>query len=269
MFQPDETLRSLQLHCLKLLKIVDEICVKNDIQYSLCGGSVVGAHLYNGFIPWDDDIDIMMTRENYDKFIKVCQYELPSNLIIQNYKTDKEYYTLFSKIIDKNTTLVQEYIEGSPIVSGVFLDITVYDRVPNNSLWKFDVFLMRMCMWTFFSNEANGGFRRLFFKIFGNKHKRLFTFCEKIFKLLGKTKNYSYCELFGAFCNTKKYNPEIFENYTTVNFENEKFMIVRDYVKYLEWRYERTDFHEPEEKQVPTHFSKVDLDNSYIGLTKG
>lgn len=264
MFQPDETLRKLQLHCVEILKVVHEICIKNNIQYSLCGGSVVGAHLYKGVIPWDDDIDLMMTRENYDKFIVACKKDLPDRYIIQNYKTDTEYYTLFSKIIDTKTTLIQEYTEGMPIKSGVFLDITVYDKVPNNYLWSLDVFFMRLCMWVFFSNEAIGGIRKWVYKLFGNRQKWLFSLSEKVFKLNSKYKDYSYCELFGAFCNTKKYNKEIFENYTTIEFEGSQYMIIRDYVRYLECRYDRTDFYEPEEKQVPTHFVTVDFNKSYL-----
>ena len=66
-------IRKIQLKCLELLDIVDSICQKYNIQYSLCGGSVVGAYLYQGCLPWDDDIDLMMTRENYNRFLSVVQ----------------------------------------------------------------------------------------------------------------------------------------------------------------------------------------------------
>ena len=66
-------LRQLQLKCLEILDIIIGICDKYQVKYSLCGGSVVGAHLYKGFLPWDDDIDIMMTRDNYNKFLEVAQ----------------------------------------------------------------------------------------------------------------------------------------------------------------------------------------------------
>ena len=65
----ESELRQLQLKCLEILDIVVKICTEHNIKYSLCGGSVVGAHLYKGFLPWDDDIDIMMTRDNYNKFL--------------------------------------------------------------------------------------------------------------------------------------------------------------------------------------------------------
>ena len=69
----ESELRQLQLKCLEILDIVVKICTEHNIKYSLCGGAVVGAHLYKGFLPWDDDIDIMMTRENYNQFLVIAE----------------------------------------------------------------------------------------------------------------------------------------------------------------------------------------------------
>ena len=65
----NSTIRQIQLKCLEILDVVDRICKDNHIQYSLCGGSVVGAHLYKACLPWDDDIDLMMTRDNYSRLL--------------------------------------------------------------------------------------------------------------------------------------------------------------------------------------------------------
>ena len=63
--------------------------------------------------------------------------------------------------------------------------------------------------------------------------------------------------MFGAFCNTLPYEPEIFENYTEIQFEGKQYMIVKDYIKYLQTRYNRTDFREPKEKQLSPHYRYV------------
>lgn len=83
-----EDIRNIQIKCIEILDIVDEICRKYHIEYSLCGGSVVGAHLYQGCLPWDDDVDLMMTRENYNKFLSVIKQELPKDFrfIIINFQ---------------------------------------------------------------------------------------------------------------------------------------------------------------------------------------
>ena len=73
--------RQIQLKCLEILNLVDAICRKHKIAYSLCGGSVVGAHLYGACLPWDDDVDLMMTREHYQRFLEVVQEELPERLV--------------------------------------------------------------------------------------------------------------------------------------------------------------------------------------------
>ena len=77
----DTEVRKIQKKCLEILDIVDGICHKYGIKYSLCGGSVVGAYLHNACLPWDDDIDLMMTRDNYNCFIQVAKSELQKDFL--------------------------------------------------------------------------------------------------------------------------------------------------------------------------------------------
>ena len=262
-------IRSIQLKCLEILEIIDKICHKYNIQYSLCGGSVVGAYLYKGSLPWDDDIDLMMTRENYNKFISVCKDELPSGFIMQNYQCSNEYYTLFTKIINQNTTLIQKLNNGDIIKSGVFVDITVYDKIPNNKfIRKFEIFLWKLSQWCLIGKvsgkSVKNRVRNTFISLMGTPSTRYYNFLQKVLEKNYNAKKYTYSEFFGSFCNTKPFDKEIFENYTYIDFEGRQYMIVRDYIKYLECRYERTDFREPREKQVPSHYSYINLQKSYI-----
>ena len=68
--------RHLQLVILSIAKDIDKLCQENDIKYYLVGGSAIGAIRHQGFIPWDDDLDIIMDATNYDKFITVCRTKL-------------------------------------------------------------------------------------------------------------------------------------------------------------------------------------------------
>ena len=70
-YRKSKTLLQVQKCCLGIVDDIDRVCRKNGISYSLCGGSVIGAMVYGGYIPWDDDIDLMMTRENYDRFVRI------------------------------------------------------------------------------------------------------------------------------------------------------------------------------------------------------
>ena len=71
-----EDIRNIQIKCIEILNIVDQICHKHNIQYSLCGGSVVGAHLYQGCLPWDDDVDLMMWCCRLERSIYECKFRV-------------------------------------------------------------------------------------------------------------------------------------------------------------------------------------------------
>ena len=255
--------RAIQLKCLEILNIVDSICRKHQINYSLCGGSVVGAHLYGKCLPWDDDIDLMMTRDNYEKFILVAQEELPNHYVMQNYAIGDEFYSTFTKIVDENTTVVQN--DGA--VNGIFLDITVYDKIPKKR--EKQIFFE----WKVLQVKLNGKrkIRRIkdiieniiVFLARKDRRKNLMSFQKRVQKLGANSNDYGYAELFGAYCNTKIYKPEIFENYSEIDFEGAKYMIVRDYVAYLEKIYERTNFDVSEEEKVAPHYRYVDFTKSY------
>ena len=260
----DEAVRVIQLKCLEILDVMDQICKSHDIQYSLCGGSVVGAHLYKGCLPWDDDIDVMMTRENYNRFIKFAPSMLPNGFTMYNYQLGDDFTKTFTKIINDNTTLVQ--MDGA--VTGIFLDITVYDKVPANGLRKIDFALYNLSLMVMRGkmpgNSLKNRIRSFLLDTVLSSRRRYLIFFQWVVEFLGKyAHHYNYCELFGAWANTIAYRPAVFENYTTIEFEGKQYMIVRDYVEYLQTRYNRTDFREPKERQVAPHYKMVDFNLPY------
>lgn len=260
-------LRSLQLKCLEILELVHHICKEGGIRYSLNGGTVVGAHLYGRMLPWDDDIDLMMTREEYNKFIRLCPSKLPDGYRMVNYHVCDDYDVLFTKIEDTRTTLVQQFGDQE-IVSGVFIDIACYDKVPCNVLKPVVLFVNRVTQWIFCATYSNSPtcmmdrLRNTWLLIFGKHPTWVYKIAQWIYELCGKlSKQYVYSEL--MFGHTIPFRPSVFENYTIIAFEGKQYMIVRDYIEYLQTRYNRTDFREPEEKQVPPHYSYVNLNLPY------
>ena len=262
-------LRQLQLKCLEILDIVIKICDENQIYYSLCGGSVVGAYLYKGILPWDDDIDLMMTRDNYNRFVQIAEKSLPEGFSIVNFQNSDLSTSLsfcYTKIFNERTTLIQK--NGK--VMGIFIDLLVFDKVPEGILKHIDLFLYKRAMMVNRGKLPGNGIKNrirsfLLDTIFSNRRGYL-KFTQKMYELISKfSSHYTYRELFGCFyyINMIPYKSSIFENYTTIEFEGRTVMIVRDYIEYLQTRYKRTDFHEPRDKQIPPHYARIYFDLPY------
>lgn len=132
----DKELRKLQLTMLEMLKLVDKICRENEIQYSLCSGTLLGAVRHRGFIPWDDDLDIRMTRANYDKFLEVWNKLQPEGYLLQNKENSPRFPSSFSKIRKCHTTFLQFESERGAHHTGIFVDIFPLDRIPRNRIKK-------------------------------------------------------------------------------------------------------------------------------------
>lgn len=115
----------------------DRICRKNNIKYFLGGGTLLGAVRHGGFIPWDDDADIMMLREDYDKFLEVAQEELPDGFTLQTSKTDKYCHYPFAKIRIDNTMFATKYSKThSKMNNGMAFDIFAHDNTANSAIGR-------------------------------------------------------------------------------------------------------------------------------------
>lgn len=113
-----------------LLKMFAEICDKLNLKYYLVCGSALGAAKYKGFIPWDDDIDVAMLRDDYETFINKAVSMLPDGIFLQNYHTEKAFPQFYSKLRNSNTTFIEKSVAHLPINHGVFIDIFPLDGYP-------------------------------------------------------------------------------------------------------------------------------------------
>lgn len=121
-------LRKLQLKMLEILITVTSIADKHNIPYWLSGGTLLGAVRHKGFIPWDDDIDIELFRDDYRKLLKVLEKELPSDLYLQK-PSDRSYRLLFSKVRDKNSKIIEaDDALDSFNEKGIYIDIFPEER---------------------------------------------------------------------------------------------------------------------------------------------
>ena len=122
-------LSELQKAELSIFREFDKICRKNNIYYYLTGGTLLGAIRHKGFIPWDDDIDIAITRKEYNRLAKVIESELPSNLYFSTFDTPNHIW-LVPRIIDKHTKFYLNNAEEKK-ETGAWIDILIIDGIPD------------------------------------------------------------------------------------------------------------------------------------------
>jgi lipopolysaccharide cholinephosphotransferase len=141
-------LRKVQKTEIEILKEIDRICKKYNIIYFLDYGSALGAIRHGGFIPWDDDIDVGMLRNDYNKFIKIAPKELDSCFFLQNTDTEKKSPCLYAKV-RKNDTIYMEWCHRNiNMHQGVYVDIFPYDNVPDESEIGYLAFKRKCKMFT-------------------------------------------------------------------------------------------------------------------------
>ncbi len=124
---------------LQMLEKLDEVCKKYNLIYYAYYGTLLGAVRHHGFIPWDDDIDVIMFRDDYEKFQAIAPEEFKEPYFYQNTYTDRVMWPL-SKIRDSRTTAVEPQFQhlGSSFHQGIFIDIFPFDNVTDGINAQFD-----------------------------------------------------------------------------------------------------------------------------------
>lgn len=254
----------IQSSCLGIAKEIDAVCRNNDIQYSLCGGSVIGAYLFQGFIPWDDDIDLMMTRRNYDKFLAVFPKCRTKRYRLLNYRTEGKATvpTLFSRVEDLETEITEK-IAGKIRKGHVFVDITVMDNVAAKWAHWVDYFYGSYVYAKLYQHNGmvpGTGWKRKIFHLFAGKasekdllktYEAYEDYCKK-----NRDKKTKYCaELMSAAYSGLLYERKIFDNYMDISFEDTQFMVISKYKDYLRMRYGNREFTRevPQNQQFNSH----------------
>ncbi|MDO5817577.1 MAG: LicD family protein [Eubacteriales bacterium] len=119
-----------QKYLLKLFREVDEICREHNLRYVLAGGSLIGTLRHEGFVPWDDDVDLYMPRPDWEKFIEICKTELPPDREIQCSEVDRNYTNSFPRYASTNTCAIHKSQIIGKDCGGEIIDILTLDPVP-------------------------------------------------------------------------------------------------------------------------------------------
>lgn len=265
-------LKELQQIELDILVEIDKICREEKIRYYLAGGTLLGAVRHKGFIPWDDDIDIAMPRNDYEKFLEVLEKQDNSRYKALSLEKTKDYPYPFAKVVDTKTRLVEEI--GKDVADmGVFVDIFPIDGMGNDKeeamkrLMK--IIRIRSRIWEASLKKSeiknkeihllnkivkgcfNIGIRLLGIK---NSYKYMMNYVnQKQFE----TSEWIASAVGGAGIQRELIEREYFDDVIEVEFEGKIFQAPKGYEKYLSNLY--GDYMElpPIEKRVASHRGEI------------
>lgn len=268
----DESLKKLQNMCLSILIDVDSFCRKHNIFYSLAYGTLLGAVRHHGFIPWDDDLDICMRRDQYEKFIQLWLAEKPEGYFLQNKDTDPDYSQSFTKIRKENTTFLQEADIPGKYHHGVFIDIFPMDRVPSGRIQQMVFYWknLKQLLYTrefippkgnFISKQLSGFLLSQTTKeIRANKRK---LFLNEIINI-DHNNEYKIADLAALHTMTLFLDSSIMDEYIEMEFERYHFLSIKNWEQYLRVQFGNYEQLPPEEERHWQHKPVIlDFEHSY------
>ena len=272
----ENILRKLQLTQLEILKVFDRFCREHGLKYSLYAGSLLGAVRHRGFIPWDDDLDVCMSREAYNRFITLWEQDPPQGYLLQNKENTPAFWQSFSKIRKDHTTFLQEEREAGKYHTGIFLDIFPLDRIPNGKLHR-RLFQWHCMTYQLLTREfvppkagliTRLGSAVILFCIPG--------FCRETIrrKLLQKITRYNSCvDLEIAAIETmaslrKPFAPDMLDDYVYLPFEDGEFMCFAGWDDHLHRKFGNYMQLPPEEERTWRHHPIViDFAHNYEDIS--
>jgi lipopolysaccharide cholinephosphotransferase len=240
--------RQAQQIMLEILLEIDRICKKYNITYWLDHGTLLGAVRHKGFIPWDDDLDISMLREDYEKFLQIAPKELNYKFFLQTQKTDKYYKNFFAKVRNNFTLYIDkaEVNKNIKYNQGIYIDIFPLNCIKKSNLklffYKNLIFLSKIFHNRFFKNIF---ITKFFVKIINSFH----------------CKNYDKCDFIVSGGENMEYIIHVPKNYIfplrEVCFENYNFPVPNKYDLYLKSIFGDNYMQLPPQTKRKTHAIKI------------
>lgn len=255
---------------LNILNEFHSICIENNLRYSLAYGTLLGAVRHKGFIPWDDDIDVMMPRPDFMKLVSIFDSKCkdPNLSLISMYNNDR-YFAPLAKIHDKRTRVFQKYGQNEKEHFGVYIDVFVIDGLPETGEMEFYSFANKL-------REKWGFSCRKIFALHKSRNL-LRDIAGSIYSLIYKIRGYRfYRDMYDSFCRSfefesadnvaviefgeglekEKMKKEEIESFSELQFEGSLFHVIPNYEQYLVRMYGDYMQLPPENERISKHGSR-------------
>lgn len=281
-----DTYRYMQIlrqYLMEILLTVDKFCKENNITYYLGEGTLLGAVRHGGFIPWDDDIDILLPREDYDRFLALAKDRFPSGYALDCFATNKKHYTIAKIEMTRKTPFVKKRQKGILLYNGPAIDLFPIDYVPDDTdpgIAKRGntVRILRRTLWIKTGLHKRNWYttlvRRLKYfyplKIYG-KFRTMKGIHRQIDRAMTETNNqeHNFGVVFGSlyYARRETFKNEYFGTPRLVNFEGHMLPIPSNAEKILERIYGDYTILPPVEDRKSKHF--FDFDKKILKQMKG
>ncbi len=267
----NKNVKKVQEKILETMKFIDAICREHGIEYFIMGGTALGAVRHGGFIPWDDDLDIFMTPDNYDKFRSIFNEIKSKDFVLQEWRVVDSYLE-YAKVRMNGTTFIEEaFKERKDMHHGIYVDIMILHKCPNKKLVQKSIYyaskyvtLVALSQRNWKPKNSKQQFALSLLNVLPNKF--LSNQCYKlIYKYNNLKEEYSYC----YFITKAKFfqgifSAEMFNKPKDIEFEDTVLMGPSDIKAYLSFRYgDYMKLPSQEEQEAAVHADLYDTEVGY------
>lgn len=239
-----KNVRAVQEKILETMKYIDKLCRENSITYYIMGGTALGAIRHGGFIPWDDDLDIFMTPDQYMRFKTIFEQENSDKFIIQEWRTTPEYLE-YAKVRMNGTTFIEEnFRDRRDLHQGIYVDIMILHKVPKSSFVQKIVYYESKFVTLYALSQRNwkpkSKGQKIVLEILRFMPCKIMAkiFYKRIYRYDNLNDNYKYCYwITPAKFRSGLFDASFFAEPIDIPFEDTNLMGSERIKDYLEYRY--------------------------------
>lgn len=271
-----QTVHDVQMKILEVMKYIDHVCRKNGITYFIMGGTALGAVRHGGFIPWDDDLDIFMTPEQYERFKGAFEAEASDKFVIQEWRTTDRYLE-YAKVRMNGTTLIEHnFAHRRDMHHGIYVDIMILHKVPANRRIQKAVYCQSKFVTLLGLSQRNwkpkSAVQSLALKALKILPKKLLAnWCYScIYRHDSLSDGYMWCYWITPASFAKGLFPaEYFADAVDIPFEDTHLLGSRHIKEYLQYRYgDYMKLPPAEQQQAAVHAEIFDVERDYTEYLK-